>query len=164
MAHRPIPAPFRSWALAALIAALMAGGARAGTETATLTVTARVQSGCSVSGGVLDFGTYTAGQPDDVTATGRITLTNCNGTVLIELDGGSSGNVQDRSMRSGNNRLRYQLYVDNGYSRVWGTGQQGLQYMALSNSATVLVYGRIPGGQNVPAGNYSDTVNVTITF
>ena len=151
MAHRPIPAPFRPWAVAALIAALMAGGVRAGTETATLTVTARVQSGCSVSGGVLDFGTYTAGQPDD-------------GTVLIELDGGSSGNVQDRSMRSGNNRLRYQLYVDNGYSRVWGTGQQGLQYMALSNSATVLVYGRIPGGQNVPAGNYSDTVNVTITF
>jgi spore coat protein U-like protein len=28
----------------------------------------------------------------------------------------------------------------------------------------VPVYGRIPGSQNVAAGAYSDTVNVTLTF
>ncbi len=164
MVHRLHPFPFRLLPGCALALALVAAPARAGTETATLTVTARVQSSCSVSGGVLDFGTYTSGQSDDVTATGRITLTNCNGTVLIELDGGSSGNVQDRTMRSGSNVLRYQLYVDNAYSRVWGTGQQGVQYMALTSDASVLVYGRIPGGQTVPAGNYQDVVNVTVTF
>jgi len=160
--HRPYAIPIAVLAAAALLA--LGGPAQAGTDTTQLTVTARVQSGCSVDGGVLDFGTYTAGQADDVTATGVITLLNCNGTVTIELDGGSSGNVQNRTMRSGNNTLRYQLYTDNTYSRVWGTGQQALQFMALSTTAPVTVYGKIPGGQNVPAGNYSDTVNVTVNF
>ena len=31
-------------------------------------------------------------------------------------------------------------------------------------SGKVDVYGRIPSGQAVPAGSYTDTVNVTLTF
>ncbi|WP_407925493.1 spore coat protein U domain-containing protein [Geminicoccus flavidas] len=34
----------------------------------------------------------------------------------------------------------------------------------MAGGGTIPVYGRIPGNQTVPAGNYADTVNVTLTF
>lgn len=152
-------------ALATLVLALP-GAAAAGTDTATFTVSARVQNACTVVGGSLDFGTYDAGQPEDLDGVGTIRLENCTGTVTIELDGGSSGDVQNRTMRQsgGNATLRYQLYVDETRTRVWGTGSDASQVMVLVDSLPVNVYGRIPGGQRVPPGTYTDTVNVTVNF
>ena len=150
-------------AVAALSAPVPAG---AGTDTATFTVSARVQNSCTVVGGALDFGTYDAGQPDALDGTGTIRLENCTGTVTIELDGGGSGDVNNRTMRagSGSGRLRYQLYSDPSRTRVWGTGTDAHQVMVLVDSLEVTVYGRIPGGQKVPPGTYTDTVNVTVNF
>ncbi|WBY09758.1 spore coat protein U domain-containing protein [Sphingomonas sp. 7/4-4] len=34
----------------------------------------------------------------------------------------------------------------------------------LSVDQTITVYGRIRAGQNVPAGSYSDTIIVTVTY
>jgi spore coat protein U-like protein len=36
--------------------------------------------------------------------------------------------------------------------------------LLVPGSGSVPVYGRIAGGQNVAAGTYTDTVNVTLTF
>lgn len=159
--HRRAFAP----ALAALVP-LLAGPAVAGTDTATFTVSARVQNACTVVGGSLDFGTYDAGQAEDLDGVGTIRLENCTGTVTIELDGGSSGDVQNRLMRQsgGSATLRYQLYIDGARTRVWGTGSAASQVMVLVDSLPVEVYGRIPGGQRVPPGAYTDTVNVTVNF
>ena len=33
-----------------------------------------------------------------------------------------------------------------------------------TQSGSVTVYGRIPAGQVVPEGTYTDTVNITLTF
>jgi spore coat protein U-like protein len=61
--------------------------------------------------------------------------------------------------------LNYQLFRNSARSQVWGSGAEAQQVVLLvPGSGNVPVYGRIPGSQNVAAGAYSDTVNVTLTF
>lgn len=139
--------------------------ALAGTDTDQLTVTATVQSGCALTGGTLDFGTYTSGQQTDLDATGAINYTNCSGTLTFALDGGGSANINARQMRSGANRLNYQIYRNQIRNSVWGTGtdSQGQQLIG-TQSGSIPVYGRIFKGQTVPDGVYTDIVNITLTF
>ena len=151
--------------LAGCSAALFAGAAYAATETGTLSVTATVQNGCALDGGSINFGAYTAGQNVALDAVGQIDFVNCNGTIRIELDGGGSANVNGRQLRSGANRLNYQLYKTSTRSDIWGTGTSAQSMQILSpQSGSMSVYGRIPGGQTVPSGAYTDTVNITMTF
>lgn len=156
----------RAWAILAapLLLPMLVAEAAAATATATLTVTASVRSGCSIENGSLDFGDYTAGQTKDLDGKGTIRVRNCPGTVTIELDGGSSGKVNDRTLVNGSERLRYQLYQDPARTRVWGTGSDAASMQLLQADATVEVFGRIPGGQSVGPGTYTDSVTVTMQF
>ena len=134
-------------------------------QTAVLTVNATVQSSCSLNSGTLDFGTYTSGQTLDRDVDGAIDYSNCSGTISFELDGGDSGDVNNRTMASGGDTLIYQLFRDQARSSVFGTGADAQSKLLLApGSGSVDVYGRIPGGQNVAAGSYSDTINITLTF
>ncbi len=155
----------RLWVAAAALSGL-AGIAVAGTDTDQLTVTATVQTGCALAGGSLDFGQYTSGQPGDLDVTGAINFVNCAaGNLTFELDGGGSGDVNNRAMSSGSNKLNYQIFRDPARSANWATGANAKVTQLLSTqSGKVDVYGRIPGGQTVPAGSYTDTVTVTLTF
>ncbi len=152
--------------LAALAVILvLAQPARSATDTDVLTVTATVLSACSLSGGTLAFGSYTAGQTDDADVDGTINYVNCSGTLTFALDGGSSGNVNARQMRNGANRLNYQIYRNSARNAVWGTGADAqTQILLETRNGSVTVYGRIPARQVVPEGTYTDTVNVTLTF
>jgi spore coat protein U-like protein len=157
-------AGLRTLALAApLIATPMA--AFGGTDTDTLAVSATVQSACALNGGTMSFGQYLSGQTTHLDVTGQINYANCNGNLSFELDGGQSGDINNRRMVSGANQLQYQLYRNVARNAIWGTGSnaQGLQLLQ-PLSGRIDVYGRIPSGQAVPAGSYSDTVNVTLTF
>lgn len=151
--------------VAALALAAAPGAAHAATATDQLTVTATVQSGCTLTGGTLDFGNYVSGQTSNLDATGRIGFANCSGVLTFELDGGQSGNVNARTMRSSGNSLTYQIYRNSVRNAVWGQGQNAMQLQLLQpQSGEVNVYGRIPGGQAVPGGAYVDIVNITLTF
>lgn len=151
--------------LAALALAAAPGAAQAATATDQLTVTATVQSGCTLTGGTLDFGNYVSGQTSNLDANGRIGFANCSGVLTFELDGGQSGNVNARAMRSSGNSLTYQIYRNSVRNAVWGQGQNAMQLQLLQpQSGEVSVYGRIPGGQAVPGGAYVDIVNITLTF
>jgi spore coat protein U-like protein len=163
MAVRRATGPASPLLLPALLLVL-AAPAEAGTATATLTVTANVRSGCSIENGSLDFGDYTAGQSADLLGSGTIRIRNCPGTVTIELDGGRSGNVRNRQLASGADRLNYQLFKDTARQQVWGTGADAFTMQILQSDAPIQVFGRIPGGQRVPAGTYSDSVTITMTF
>jgi len=137
----------------------------AASETDTLSVSALVPSRCQLDGGTLNFGTYVSGQSEPLEATGAIGYRDCYGTLTFELDGGQSGNVQARAMRSGDDSLTYQLYQDNARTTLWGQGGNALQIeLATPESGEVQVHGRIPGGQIVPGGTYTDTVNITLSF
>lgn len=150
----------------AAAAALVAAPAAADTDTDILTVRVTVQEACTIAGGTLDFGTYNSGQQAEASAEGSISYNNCAaGTLDIALDGGTAGDVQNRQMANGDSTLGYQLFKNSAASQVWGTGDDALQQQLLvPGSGDISVYGRIPGGQNVPAGTYTDTVNVTLTF
>jgi spore coat protein U-like protein len=139
--------------------------ALAGTDTDTLSVTATVQNACALNGGTMTFGNYQSGQNTNLDVAGQINYTNCSGTISFELDGGQSGDVSARKMKSGTDELNYQLYTTAQRNIVWGSGAQSLAFQIVTpGNGLVAVYGRIPSGQVVPAGSYSDTVNVTLTF
>jgi len=160
----------RSWTTAllptaALIAFLGVERAAAETDTATLSVTARVESGCSLAGGTLAFGVYESGQTEALDAQGTISYINCSGTLTFELDGGQSGDVNNRQMTSADDELTYQLFRNSNRTSIFGQGAQAQQLQLVQPlSGTIDVYGRIPGSQLVSVGDYSDTVNITLTF
>lgn len=140
--------------------------AHAATDTSQLSVSATVESGCALSGGTLNFGTYIAGQSADLDVNGSFSYSNCGpGTLSFELDGGLQSSNGNRFMTSGQEQLQYEIYRNAVRSAVWGQGadDQDIQLFATQNG-TVDVYGRIPGGQSVSAGTYTDTVTITLTF
>lgn len=123
---------------------------------------------CSVSSSGVAFGTYDVllTPPDDTTGTVSF---SCLLLLLprITLSTGSSLSFAPRTMKKGAEALSYNLYLDAARSSVWGDGTAGTSYyqplLALLGG-TVTVYGRIPAKQNVSAGNYTDTVVVTLLF
>ncbi len=147
--------------------AVLGGDAAGQSETGQLTVSATVLSGCTLIGGTLNFGTYISGQQAPLDASGQIGYVNCSGRLTFELDGGQEGNVNARKMNGPDGKLSYQIYQTSTRNSIWGSG--GNAYVlnllgATPSSGDVTVHGRIPGGQTVPGGTYTDIVNITLTF
>lgn len=159
----------RSLALGLIAATALGLDARAATTTkkTTLGITVAVVSNCNITGGTIDFGTYTIGQTTDLVGEGGLDYTGCAGaTPTVELDGGREGNVSARKMSNGANRLPYQLYADSSRKTIWGTGTaaRGPSTLNANGAGTLTVWGKIAGSQSVPAGTYTDTIAVTMTF
>lgn len=147
------------------------GAAHAGTTTSSLSVSATVTANCTVSTSPVAFGSVDVLSGSNVDATGGVTATCTNGTAWSAAAGAGSGTgatLTSRKMSFGSNLLNYSLYTDSGRTTVWGDGSGTTA--TVSNTGTgggqnFTVYGRIASGQSsVPAGGYSDTVVVTITY
>jgi spore coat protein U-like protein len=67
-------------------------------------------------------------------------------------------------MSRGTDLLRYRLYADPSRQVPWGNGTAAPARTASGPDADLTVYGRIPAGQNVGAGTYSDVVTVQLSF
>lgn len=129
---------------------------------------------CTVSATSAAFGVYNtfSASPDDTTATVTVTCNNppkADITYTVTLSAGASGSVAARYMIKGTTQLSYQLYRDAVRSQVWGNGSAGSYTVTQSFNAkdvtfTHTAYGRVPARQNVTAGNYADTVVVTVTY
>jgi spore coat protein U-like protein len=120
---------------------------------------------CDVTGVPVHFGDYDTLSPQH--ATGNITVACTRPTVVaIKLDPGqnSGGRFHPRKMLSirGTATLAYNLYVDAGFTRVWGDGTGNTH--APTGLGNFTIYGRIPGQQNVPVGLYSDMVTVIVEW
>ena len=81
----------------------------------------------------------------------------------------ASGDYSQRHMRSAQDGtpLYYNLYLDAGYSQIWGDGRGFSSfYQGLSSGLPVILplYGRIPAKQIVSPGVYTDTVVITIEW
>lgn len=158
-------------------ATLIAGGsADAATATDNLSVTASVAANCSISTAAVAFGAYdpivtNASAALDGTGTVSVTCTDGASTTITLAQGANAdvGSTDDAPVRrmndGGTNYLAYLLYSDAGRTTVWGnTAPTGLAHTGSGLVTNLTVYGRTTGGQNVPAGSYSDTVIATITF
>lgn len=145
--------------------------ALADTVTTTFNVTATVTTACSVTATNLAFGNYdpTSASPTD--GTSAVTVRCTLGTAYkVKLNQGLYGtSVTARKMqRSGDtDKLAYALYGDAARLLNWGEtdGVDTVDSVGAGVAADHTVYGRIAAQQAaVPAGAYSDTITVTVSY
>ncbi len=129
---------------------------------------------CRVTTTGLSFGAYDvfAATPRDTSGTVTVTCDRNPPTDVTVSIGPSptSGGFRPRRMRHATlpDRLDYNLFPSPSMGTVWGDGSVGTSTVFLrkvnkNRPATATIYGRIPPGQNVSVGTYTDTVTVTIT-
>jgi len=131
---------------------------------------------CSVSSSGLSFGEYDVLSLHENYSIGNLSV-SCTGlsetaSVAYEIQlGRGSGTYGSRTLTSGGNVLAYNVYTQANHLFIWGDGSfgtavlndsYGLGLSTVSNNYPI--YGRIPAGQNVSAGNYSDTLIMTINY
>lgn len=143
---------------------------RAQSNSTGVPVATTVIANCSINTNPLAFGSYDpvvvhATSPLD--AAGGVSITCTKGaTTPIAMDLGLNPSGSTRRMVSGGDYLTYELYQDSGRTTVWGTGGSSFTPPVAPSKAARLfpVYGRVPAGQDVRAGAYSDTVTATVNF
>jgi spore coat protein U-like protein len=146
----------------ALALVALPGSAALAQDTATLNVSATVAAECELSGGSLNFGTYSAGEASEADTDFSYTCSE-GADITVTLDGGGHEQQGSRAMSGDGGTLTYELYQDAGLSDPWGIGTDGLEVDdTVGGQTSVPVYGRIPSGQQVPPGEYSDTVQITL--
>jgi spore coat protein U-like protein len=124
---------------------------------------------CTIGTTPAAFGDYNVLSATPKTTTGTVTFQCTLGVnIIVTLSRGSSSTFDPRTMRNGAEVLNYNLYREATYQTIWGDGTGGTQtytaFATLLVPVTVTVYGRVPAGQNVAAGSYSDSVVATIIF
>lgn len=125
---------------------------------------------CSLSTTSIVFGSYNVFSSAPVDSTGTVTY-NCNGNtnVLITITKGQSMTFLPRELQKGTERLAYNLYRDAARTTVWGDFTGGTSAHtdlspAKKEDVSITVYGRIPPGQDISAGSYTDSVTVVLNF
>jgi spore coat protein U-like protein len=125
---------------------------------------------CTVSTTSVNFGSYNVFTGSATDSTGTITI-DCNGSakdIVVTLSKGASASFSPRTMLKGSEALSYNLYRDAARTSVWGDGTGGTSTYTNANPPNspfnVTIYGRVPAGQDVSAGVYSDTVAAVINF
>ncbi|NJD63576.1 MAG: spore coat protein U domain-containing protein [Deltaproteobacteria bacterium] len=129
---------------------------------------------CKVATTGIDFGSYDVFVTVPLDSAGTVTVScdrNPPTDVTVEIGpSASSGGFQPRTMRSASasDRLNYNLFTNASRNVVWGDGNAGTARVVLvkvnkNRPQTATIYGRIPPGQNVSVGSYSDRITVTIT-
>lgn len=146
--------------------------------TRNMPVQAQVNVNCNfTSTPTMNFASY---DPADVNALPANPLAGSIGVnvrctrgaiVTIGIDAGLhaatvGGSTRAMQLGATTNRLGYDFYQDAAFLTPWTNAAPGLySHTALDNApATVTIHGRVPGGQDVPAGLYEDTVVVTVTY
>jgi len=111
------------------------------------------------------FGTYDVFSPAPLTSTGRLRL-NCprGQSPQITLSTGNSGRYAWRELRTpAQDALRYNVYLDPAMTVVWGDGTDGSQpYVSPGGNAQLVIYGKVPAGQDATPGDYLDLLTITV--
>jgi spore coat protein U-like protein len=145
----------------------------AATATASLPVSATVIAACAVGSSTLAFGAFTPGGAA-LNVNGSLTITctdEDNFTIALNAGSGSGATIPIRVLTNPSpaGTLQYTIYTTTARTTVWGDGSAGSATVAGQGTGvvqTITVPGTIFAGQATTAtpGNYSDTVNITVTF
>ncbi|CAG4884716.1 Sigma-fimbriae tip adhesin [Georgfuchsia toluolica] len=133
---------------------------------------------CTLAISNVAFGGYDVFSATSLDTSGSIKVTctrsgGANPTVTLAIGSGAYGGstaTRKMKMNGGADFLAYNLYKDAGRTSVWGN-VSGLdaftQTLVVPNNSsaqlTATIFGRIPAGQDVMKGTYSDSVVVTVT-
>jgi len=156
---------------AAFIAALTTP-AFATDATSSLDVNATVTANCTVSTTAVAFGNVDVTSGQAAEGTGSVIVTCTNGTAwsaAADAGAGTGADLTHRKMANGANLLGYSLFTDSSRTQLWGDGVEGATSLfsgtGTGSAQTKTVYGLIPAGQTgVPAGDYADAVQVTVSY
>lgn len=136
------------------------------------------QPRCSISGISIHFGSYNVFSPNPTDSTGTLTL-NCEDVARADLKlsaSSTSGTFNPRRMKrsGGNDFLDYNIFIDAGRTVIFGDGTGGTQTIRVHKppgtpakapwSSQVNIYARIPPGQDVSIGSYSDSLTLTVEW
>jgi spore coat protein U-like protein len=132
------------------------------------------EAACNVSATNINFGIYDVFSNSSKDSTGTVSV-DCDEApppiVVIRIGPSfGSGGFKPRQMRHTTrpDRLNYNLFIDSSMSVIWGDGTQGTSTVSgkvhKNKPWVTTLYGRIPAGQDVSVGAYSETVSVTITW
>jgi spore coat protein U-like protein len=153
---------------AAAFAALLAA-APASAQSTTFQVTANVARVCTIAATPVAFGAYDPVSANGTaaaaaTATGTVTVACTRGqTYRVSLDDGANYSAGRRmQLGASGEYLSYELYQDAAFGTVWNTTNQVAGSATSRDSVALTVYGRLPGGQDVPVGAYLDTVTADV--
>lgn len=130
---------------------------------------------CSLNGTTgIAFGVYNPLSGTPVETTGSVDFTcvllSIFDLVYIDLGTGmNSTTFAGRKLRNGTATLNYQLYYNAARTQVWGDGTGGTAHYGpllplLGAMLSLPVYGRLPAGQAVTVGTYTDTIVVTMVY
>jgi len=129
---------------------------------------------CNVTATSVNFGAYDVfvTAPDDSTGTITILCDKNTSTVRTSISASpNSGGFNPRKMRpaTGTYLLNYNLFTNSARTTIWGDGTAGTSTMISNNvrkgtPVTLNVFGRIPAGQDVGVGSYSEILTVTIAY
>jgi len=163
----------RALSLAAAMGLTLTPVGQAATATGSFDVQITIQETCvttSVSGStVLNFGTQTLLNAN-VDASVNLSVQCSSGTDYdVSLDNGLNTTRRMDSTAGagvGANFVDYELYTDSGRTSVWPTtaGSAPYPYTGTGAAQSIPVYGRVPAQTTPPAGNYYDTVGISVTY
>ena len=157
----------------AIAGALLTFAVPAAAQDATLGVSAEVKASCTVATTPIAFGQVDVTSGTAFTGNGGLNVTCTNGTswsVSADAGQGTGATLADRRMSNGTgDLLSYVLYTDATRTQIWGDGVEGLTTTFADVGTGTLqsktIYAKVPGGQtSLPAGNYDDVVNLTVTY
>lgn len=157
---------FRLVAMAAIALSLPAFAA---TTPSSIAVSATVQATCLNAATPLAFGNYTGAQAD-ATATITVTCTNTT-TYSVGLNAGLGtapvATVTTRHMNGpATAGLAYELKSASQTGSNWGNTAptDTVAGTGTGSAQSITVFGRVPAGQLVTPGAYTDTITATVTY
>jgi spore coat protein U-like protein len=138
----------------------------------SFTVSVTVLASCSISAGNMNFGSVsTLTAPIPGTAALSVTCTNTTPyTVSLGPGSGAGATTTNRSMTGTGGNVAYGLYQNAAHSVNWGNtpppaaNADTVSGVGTGAAQALTVYGLVPAQTTPPAGTYSDTVIVTVTY
>jgi spore coat protein U-like protein len=154
------------------VAGCLCSSAQAATS-ANIPVSATVTAGCLVIGGAsnfgtLNFGSYSALATSTATASLPGVVLQCTPGVSLTMavDGGQH-NVSGRRLQQvsgGTQQIAYQLFRDAGLTQSLGISQSVAVAYTDAANISLPIYGRLVLPGNLPGGQYSDVLQVTLSW
>ncbi|EIL93825.1 Csu type fimbrial protein [Rhodanobacter spathiphylli] len=130
-------------------------------------VSATVPPTCTVTADPLDFGQVAGLLSSNVDGTSRVHVQCVNGTAYkIGLDNGLHAIGSTRRMQGPGGYIRYELYRNAARTNRWGD-TPGVDTVSRTGNGLVqnrAVNGRVPPQATPSAGDYSDTITVSVTY
>jgi spore coat protein U-like protein len=139
------------------------------TVTDAFDVSITIQPACNITADSdLSFGTQSyLNETHEAEVSVDIQCTNgTTGRISLD-DGTGGGSVIARTMEYQGNSIEYSLYTNSDYTTHWGDGTSGsstVDHIGTGAATALTIYGRTPVQGEPPAGTYSDTVTITVSY